>query len=106
MQLFFDGNTGHLIVRMPQEFDHYMAQNMREAVDEALADERIMGIRFDFADTTFMDSSAIGFIMGRYEKISAFGGDVLICNIHPRMRMMLCMSGLQKYVTFEEECNE
>ena len=52
------------------------------------------------------DEKAVETETQQEDTILLFGGDVLIHNISPRMRIMLQMSGLQKYVTFEEECNE
>lgn len=45
-----------------------------------------------------MDSSGIGIILGRYKKISCFGGKVYAINADNRIRRILLMSGLQNIV--------
>lgn len=103
MELFYEENGTRIVVMMPVEFDHYAADRLRAELDEALCNTEVFALVFDFVKTSFMDSSAIGFIMGRYEKLSAVGGSVSIRHIPERMKTMLIMSGLKKYITFEEE---
>ena len=38
----------------------------------------VKNLVFDFSDVTFMDSSGIGVVLGRYKKIRAMGGTVAI----------------------------
>ena len=63
-----------LMVRMPEEVDHHRASYICEGADRLLVRENVENVVFDFEDTRFMDSSGIGIIMGRYRKISCFGG--------------------------------
>ena len=65
-----------LMVRMPEEVDHHRASYICEGADRLLVRENVENVVFDFEDTRFMDSSGIGIIMGRYRKISCFGGHV------------------------------
>ena len=71
-----------LMVRMPEEV-------VRENVENVV---------FDFEDTRFMDSSGIGIIMGRYRKISCFGGHVYAIHTDRQIQRIFRMSGLHKIV--------
>ena len=58
-----------------------------------------------------MDSSGIGFIMGRYKLLSSFGGKVTIKNTPPHLKRVMRLAGLNDIVTFydtkeEENLNE
>ena len=53
---------------------------------------------FDFENTRFMDSSGIGIIMGRYRKISCFGGRVYAIHADRQIQRILKVSGLNKIV--------
>ena len=55
----------YLCIRMPKEVDHHGAAGIREHADKLLLDDKERNIVFDFEDTTFMDSSGIGIIIGR-----------------------------------------
>ncbi len=84
----------YLCIRMPREVDHHGAAGIRESADRLIMDDKVRNIVFDFEDTTFMDSSGIGIIIGRYRKISCFGGKVYAINASERVRRLLKASGM------------
>ena len=63
-----------LLIQLPEEIDHHGAGFICECADRYLVREDVRDVVFDFGRTKFMDSSGIGIIMGRYRKISCFGG--------------------------------
>ncbi len=87
-----------LMVRLPEEVDHHRAAYISANADRLLLEERVQHVVFDFEDTKFMDSSGIGIIMGRYKKISCFGGRVYAIHADGRIRRMLKLSGISRMV--------
>jgi len=65
-----------LIVYVPKELDHHFAGQITEQIDRELEKGLIKQLVFDFSDTTFMDSSGIGMLMGRKRLLSYSGGKV------------------------------
>ena len=65
-----------LVIRLPKEIDHYQAEKVRMECEQSFMKFIIRDIIFDFSDTSFMDSSGIGVIMGRYKIIRLVGGEV------------------------------
>lgn len=92
----------YLMIRMPEEVDHHRAVRISRTADDYIAHSKVVNIVFDFEDTKFMDSSGIGVIMGRYKKISCFGGKVFAINASRRIKQLLVVSGMQKLVTIME----
>ena len=88
----------YLCIRMPKEVDHHVAAGIREHADKLLLDDKVRNIVFDFEDTTFMDSSGIGIIIGRYRKISCFGGKVYAIHADERIRRILRASGMSSII--------
>ena len=88
----------YLCIRMPKEVDHHGAAGIREHADKLLLDDKVRNIVFDFEDTTFMDSSGIGVIIGRYRKISCFGGKVYAIHADERIRRILRASGMSSII--------
>ena len=88
----------YLCIRMPKEVDHHGAAGIREHADKLLLDDKVRNIVFDFEDTTFMDSSGIGIIIGRYRKISCFGGKVYAIDADERIRRILRASGMSSII--------
>jgi len=87
-----------LMVKLPEEVDHYRAAYICENADRYLIREEVQHVVFDFEDTRFMDSSGIGIIMGRYRKIACFGGKVYVIHVDRQIQRILTMSGLTKVV--------
>lgn len=87
-----------LMVRLPEEVDHYRASYICENADRFILQENVANVIFDFEDTRFMDSSGIGIIMGRYRKIACFGGRVYAIHVDSQIQRMFAMAGLNKIV--------
>ena len=87
-----------LMIRLPEEIDHHGAGFICENADRLLCREEVKNIVFDFENTRFMDSSGIGIIMGRYRKISCFGGRVYAIHVDKQIQRIFRLSGLNKIV--------
>lgn len=87
-----------LMIRLPEEVDHHRAAFICENADRLLCREEVRNVVFDFENTRFMDSSGIGIIMGRYRKISCFGGHVYAIHADRQIRRIFGVSGLGKIV--------
>ena len=87
-----------LFVMMPKEMDHHKADTIRMKIDEYLLDNKAQNVIFDFENTRFMDSSGIGLIVGRYKKVSCFGGKIVAMHVNARIQKILLMSGLKDMI--------
>ncbi|MGN0245213.1 MAG: anti-sigma factor antagonist [Lachnospiraceae bacterium] len=87
-----------LFVMMPKEMDHHKADAIRMKIDEYLLDNKAQNVIFDFENTRFMDSSGIGLIVGRYKKVSCFGGKIVAMHVNARIQKILLMSGLKDMI--------
>ena len=96
-----EGDT--LRVRLSGEIDHCAAGKLREQIEAQLADRTILRLHLDFAQVSFMDSSGIGMIIGRYKTMAARGGRVSAGGLHPPVDRLFRMGGLHRIVEIEEE---
>lgn len=87
-----------LMIRLPEEIDHHRAGYISETADKYIVKDEVHNVVFDFENTRFMDSSGIGIIMGRYRKISCFGGRVYAIHADSQIQRILNVSGLSKIV--------
>ena len=83
--------------------DHHNAEEIRKRSDYLIDQNHIRYVIFDFTDTTFMDSSGIGVIMGRYKRIYMLGGEVCAVHTSERMKKILTMSGVTRIMQIYEE---
>ena len=92
----------YLCVKQPEEIDHHKSAYISENADRLILAEQVSNVVFDFEDTRFMDSSGIGIIMGRYRKISCFGGKVFAIHADRQIKRILTMSGLTRIIEIME----
>ena len=90
-----------LIARMSGELDHHASDEARTRIDEAILRGNATHLILSLKDLTFMDSSGIGVILGRYKQISARGGRMVVCDVSPPVRRLMEMSGLFKIISVE-----
>lgn len=95
MENMYTVNGNCLFVKMPKEMDHHSADDIRMKVDMYIIKDSIQNVIFDFQNTSFMDSSGIGLIVGRYKKVMCFGGRVVAIHANQRIQKILLMSGLK-----------
>lgn len=91
-----------LIVRLFGELDHHEAKQLREKWQTVLNDNDINHIIINFEQVTFMDSSGLGVILGRYKEVLQLGGEMVICSVNPSIKRLFEMSGILKIVRLEE----
>ena len=86
----------NLTVEMPAEIDHHSAQHITSNIDYLIEANGIRSIVFDFNRTSFMDSSGIGILLGRYKKMNYAGGKVMVIRANPSIRKIETYSGVTK----------
>ncbi|MEY8428562.1 anti-sigma factor antagonist [Lachnospiraceae bacterium 46-15] len=91
-----------LVIKVPRELDHHSAEYLRGEADRILGEKSIRSIVFDFERTSFMDSSGIGLIMGRYKNIRFTGGKVTAVRANEQIRRILTLSGMHKVIEIYE----
>lgn len=77
------------------EIDLHSAPELRQRLEEGLA-RRPAEIRLDLSATTFLDSSGLGVILGRYRRLREQGGQLSIEGAGGTVRSVLELSGLDK----------
>jgi stage II sporulation protein AA (anti-sigma F factor antagonist) len=97
----FEVKQDVLIIRLSGELDHHTAEELREKVTNTLESESVRHIVFNLEHLTFMDSSGLGVILGRYKQIKNLGGKMIVCSISPTVKRLFEMSGLFKIVRLE-----
>ena len=82
-----------LFARVNGELDHHTAKAFVKEVDEHLSPD-IKELQLDFKGLTFMDSSGIGALLGRYKKLNKSKGKMTVKNMNRTVGRVFDMSGL------------
>lgn len=87
-----------LTVKLNGEIDHHSAQEARGEIDRQILYRKPREVVLDLSGVGFMDSSGLGLIMGRYNRITELGGALKIGNPSKNAERMLKMSGADKMI--------
>ncbi len=87
---------GILTALIEGEIDHHTAPAIREEIDERIKKDKPRVLRLDYDGVSFMDSSGIGLIMGRYKLISSYSGKLEVINVPRNMWKVIKLSGIER----------
>lgn len=85
-----------ITVRLCGEIDHHNAGELREYIDRIIVLKKPREVVLDFSSVTFMDSSGIGLIMGRYRIVRENGGVLSVRHRGGAVGRMLSLAGLSR----------
>ncbi len=87
-------SDGKLTICLRGEIDHASAPKYRISTDNLIKKGGYDSFVFDLSGITFMDSTAVGLIMGRYKLLKALGVPVYFYNPSKVADKVLKVSGL------------
>ncbi len=88
------GNT--LIAKLSGELDLLTAPSFRTQVDGALDAAGPRNLILELSQLSFVDSSGLGAILGRYKAVTQLGGRMLLVTPQPQVQRIFTLSGLFK----------
>lgn len=90
-----------LCVKPGGELDMAVADEFRSRLTEAMQN---FGCRFlwcDFSAVTFIDSSGLGVLLGRYRELAPLGGKIIITGASEQVYRLLVAGGLHKLMEID-----
>ena len=95
-----EGNV--LLIRLDGEIDHHGAVGIRIELDEMIFEKRPQKVILDLSGISFMDSSGLGLIMGRYTLLKDFGGTLTLKDPTQAILKILKLAGMEKVIKIEK----
>lgn len=96
MQIDMEQKMDFLLVRLSGDLDLGVADKLRLALDQQLIDKKIKYLIINLSRVTFVDSSGLGVILGRYKRLTPIGGKVVLAGAQPQVKRILELSGLMQ----------
>lgn len=92
-----------VMVKLVGELDHHTSEDVRKKLDEILLKENSKHMIVNLDSLSFMDSSGIGVLLGRYKLLKSKGGKLILCQISKPVHKLLELSGLFKIIDVYDE---
>ena len=94
----FTSGNGILTASVKGEIDHHNAGSVRQKIDIRMMSERPKELVLDLSGVSFMDSSGLGLILGRYARGSELGISVSVSNPTAAASKILDLAGMERLV--------
>jgi len=91
-----------LVANLSGELDYHQAERIRTQIDAAFDKSSCRHILLNMAEVSFMDSSGIGMIIGRYKNAEKRGGKLVLAEMNASITRLFELSGLAKIVLRED----
>lgn len=90
----FNQQNDSLTVYLEGEIDHHAANRLRVQIDTIIKRTDAHRLILDFSNVSFMDSSGIGMMIGRYKTMSERNGKMNALGLSPSVERIFRMAGL------------
>lgn len=97
-RLLLEMHNNTLIVTMKGEIDHANANEYKQLIVEKLELENCRSLILDFSEVSFIDSSGIGLILGRYNQMRSINGILAIAGASNQLMKLLQISGVNSII--------
>ena len=89
---------GILIAKIKGEIDNSVTKEFREVIDTNILKNNLKYLIIDFEEVKFVDSSGIGFIIGRYNLMKREKGFIVLSNINYYCEKIFKISGILRLI--------
>lgn len=94
MNIVKKNEENKLVFYLNGELDHHVADRVRKILDLEIESLRPKDVIFDFSNLSFMDSTGIGILLGRYKKLKEYGAAVYARGAQNMIDKLLKLSGI------------
>lgn len=94
MEITYGIQSNILTINLIGELDEYSAEYARRTIDQLIEPCPYQGVVLDMSRMTFMDSTGIGVIIGRYKILKRHGCQLYVKNPSVTVNKLLKLSGL------------
>lgn len=95
-------NSDVITAYLEGEIDHHSANIIRNEIDAAVEKNSPTMLVLDFRDVSFMDSSGIGLVMGRYKALKPYGSELHVTNTSPQISKVMKLAGLDRLAKMDK----
>lgn len=106
MEIEYFNEKSILTVKFTEDIDQHIADKLRRKMDDEIEKYIPKKVIFDFCSISFMDSSGIGMILGRYKLVKMLGGNIELINVNKSIKKIFEMSGVTRIILIKSILEE
>ena len=89
---------GVLNLELIGELDHHVAEQTRKELDNCISSSYEGDVVINMSNVSFMDSSGLGVLLGRYKRVAAKGNRMYLYGANETVDKLLKMSGIYSLI--------
>ena len=98
MELTAKMERGRMTFFFNGEIDEFRCRTLRGELDREIAAEAPDEVVFDMGGVSFVDSTGLGLILGRFKRLDAVGSRLMLRNVPPQVDKVFRASGVYSVV--------
>ena len=92
-----------LVIKISGEVDHHSAVTLRRSADALIYKFHPAVTFIALADIDFLDSSGLGFILGRHALMQKLGGRAVVLSPNEKVMKIIALAGLERIVEIKRK---
>lgn len=99
MDIDFSIDGDSAVVRLVGDIDEYTVRTIKGDIDKLIDDVKgLKAMIFDMRAVSFIDSTGLGFVLGRYKKLKQKRAELLLRNVPRQVDKVFRTSGVYAFV--------
>ena len=94
-----------LVVKFIGDLDNLVSENYKSKLEAIINENKYKKVIMDFSNVTFIDSSGIGLILGRYNQLKKTNGTLYVCGVNKQTEKIFNIAGIWTIIEKYESIN-
>ncbi len=99
MEVYTEFQGKNIVFKLVGELDEHSAAFVRKRLDDAMQNNNFDNAILDLGNLSFMDSTGIGVVIGRYKLLRKQNKNIFVHNPSPTVDKIFKMSGLYEIIS-------
>ena len=99
-------NNNTLVVKFAGDIDNLVCPSYKNKLETVIEENKYQRVIMDFTNVTFIDSSGIGLILGRYNQLKKHKGNLYMSGVNKQTEKLFNIAGLwtilEKYDSIDQ----
>lgn len=83
-----------LVVKFIGDVDNLVSENYKNKLETLIKENKYKKVIMDFSNVTFIDSSGLGLILGRYNQLKKMNGTLYVCGVNKQTEKIFNIAGI------------
>lgn len=87
-------NSSTLVVKFIGDVDNLVCEPYKNKLETVINENKYKKVIMDFSNVTFIDSSGLGLILGRYNQLKKYNGTLYVSGVNKQTEKIFNIAGI------------